>query len=183
VGLRIGADVAPGWVRDRLAGQTGTRWVGIDGFGASGKSTLARAIAELLPGSAVISIDDFARAGIPDWNRELFTIEVVEPLRCGQTALYRHWDLLADAPREWVEVPPGNPVIVEGVSAIDARLRVPWDVTLWVDAPAEVRRARIMARDDPLLLERWRTDWWPGEQAYAEFQRPQKRVDVIVAAP
>ena len=180
--LRIGADVAPGWVRDRVAGLTGTRWVGIDGFGASGKSTLAHAIAQSLPGSTVISIDDFARAGIPDWNQELFTLEVVEPLRCGRTALYRHWDLVADAPLEWVEVPPGEPVIVEGVSAIDKRLRVPWDVTLWVDAPEEIRRARIMARDAPLLLDRWHFDWWPSEQAYARSQQPEERVDAIVAA-
>jgi uridine kinase len=183
VGLRIGADAAPGWIRDRLAGLTGTRWVGIDGFGASGKSTLARAIADLLPGSAMISIDDFARAGVPDWDRELFTIEVVEPLRCGRTALYRHWDLLADAPLKWVEVPPGVPVIVEGVSAIDKRLRVPWDVTLWVDAPEEVRRARIMARDDAMLLKRWHRDWWPSEQAYAKSQQPEERVNAIVTAP
>jgi len=183
VGLRIGGEIAPGWVRDRLAGLTGTRWIGIDGFGASGKSTLARGIAQLVPGSAVISIDDFARAGVPGWNRELFSIEIVEPLRCGRPALYRHWDLLADAPLDWVEVPAGVPVIVEGVSAIDKRLRVPWDVTLWIDAPEEVRLARIMARDDPLLLERWRTEWWPSEQAYARSQQPEEHVDAVVAAP
>jgi uridine kinase len=182
VALHIAAAVAPSWVRNRLTGLTGTRWIGVDGFGASGKSTLAWAIAEVLPGAAVISIDDFARAGIPDWNRELFTIEVVEPLRCGRTALYRHWDLFADKPLEWVEVSAGVPVIVEGVSAIDERLRVAWDVTLWVEAPEELRRRRIMARDNPPLLDRWQLDWWPSEQAYARSQRPQERVDAIVAA-
>jgi len=59
---------------------------------------------------------------------------------------------------------------------------VAWDVTLWVEAPEELRRRRIMARDDPLLLDRWQLDWWPSEQAYARSQRPQERVDAIVAA-
>jgi uridine kinase len=180
VALRISADLAPEWVRDRLAGATGTRWVGVDGFGASGKSTLAHAVAKLLAASVVVSIDDFARRGILTWDRDLFTTELVEPLRCGRVACYRHWDLAADAPLDWVAVPPGVPVIVEGVSATDHRLVVPWDVTLWVDAPEEVRRARILARDAPALLERWRTDWWPSEQAYAANQHPQDRVDVVV---
>jgi uridine kinase len=180
VGIRISADLAPVWVRDRLAGLTGTRWVGVDGFGASGKSTFARRIAEVLPGSVVISIDDFARGGVSGWDRERFTTQVVEPLLGGRPARYRRWDLLADSPLGWAEVAVGVPVIVEGVSATDDRLVVPWDVTLWIDTPAEVRRARIQARDDPVLLERWRTDWWPSEQAYAQAQHPQDRVDVIV---
>jgi uridine kinase len=178
--LLISADLAPGWVRDRLAGLMGTRWVGVDGFGASGKTTLATAIATLLPGSVVVSIDDFARLGLPGWDRELFTSQVVESLLAGRAARYRRHDLLTDEALDWVEVPDGVPVIVEGVSAIDVRLPVPWDVTLWVEVPAELRRARILARDDPALLDVWRTDWWPSEQAYAESQRPQERVDAIV---
>jgi hypothetical protein len=67
------------------------------------------------------------------------------------------------------------------VSATDNRLPVPWDVTLWVATPAAVRRRRILARDDnPALLELWRTDWLPSEQAYAAEQRPWTRVDLIV---
>jgi hypothetical protein len=82
---------------------------------------------------------------------------------------------------DWIEVPPGLPVVVEGVSATDARVAVPWDVTMWVAAPAAVRQRRILARDsDPGLLERWRTDWLPSERAYAAAQRPWRRVDLIV---
>ena len=183
MGIHISADLAPSWVRDRLSGLTGTRWVGVDGFGAAGKSTLARRIAEVLSGSVVISIDDFAWGGISGWDRELFTTEVVEPLLRGRAARYRRWDLLADSPLDWVQVPVGVPLIVEGVSATDDRLGVPWDVTLWVDSPPDARQARILARDDPVLLERWRTDWWPSEQAYADAQRPQERVDAIVTSP
>jgi cytidylate kinase len=182
VGIRISADLAPGWVRDRLAGLTGTRWVGVDGFGASGKSTLARRIAEVLPGSVIIGIDDFSRGRLSGWDRELFTTEVVEPLLGGRVARYRRWDLLADMPLGWAEVAVGVPVIVEGVSATDVRVGVPWDVTLWVDTPAAVRRTRILSRDDPVLLERWRTDWWPSELAYAQAQNPQDRVDAIVTS-
>lgn len=174
------ADV-PGWVRGRLAGRTGTRWVGIDGLGAAGKTTLAATVARALPGSVVVPVDDFARAGLRGWNRELFAREVLEPMRAGRPGRYQRWDLVAEAGREWVEVPSGAVVVVEGVSATDVRVPVPWDATLWLDVPAAERERRIRLRDtDRGLLERWRTDWWPNEQAYAAEQRPWERVDAVV---
>ena len=178
---RLGPEAVPAWVRARLAGRTGTRWVGVDGFGAAGKTTLARRIAAALPGAHVIEVDDFGRGGVPGWDRALFDAQVLVPLLAGQPARYQRWDLVADAGLDWVEVPPGVPVVVEGVSATDDRVPVPWDVTMWVAAPAGLRRRRILARDtDPALLERWRTDWLPGEQSYAAAQRPWLRADLIV---
>ncbi len=172
---------APDWVVSRLAGRTGTRWVGVDGFGAAGKTTLAAKIADRLPGSTVVHIDDFGRDGVRGWDRALFRHQVLSPLLAGRTARYQAWDLVAQAPLGWVEVTPGGPVVVEGVSSTDDRVPVPWDLTLWVDEPEDVRRRRILERDEPALLDRWRDDWWPNEQAYADRQRPQQRVDAIVS--
>jgi uridine kinase len=181
VAQRLGPDAVPAWVRERLAGRTGTRWVGVDGFGAAGKSTLARKIAAELPGAHIIEVDDFARAGVPGWDRQLFGAQVLRPLLEGRPARYQRWDLVADTGLDWLDVPPGVPVVVEGVSATDDRVPVPWDVTMWVAAPAAVRQRRILARDhDPALLERWRNDWLPSEQGYAAAQRPWLRVDLIV---
>ena len=178
---RLGPDEVPAWVRERLAGRTGTRWIGVDGFGAAGKSTLARRIAAELPGAQVIEVDNFGRADVPGWDRELFAAQVLDPLLAGRPARYQRWDVVADAGLDWVEVPPGVPVVVEGVSATDGRVPVPWDVTIWVATPARVRRRRIAARDtNPALLERWRTDWLPSEQAYAAAQRPWRRADLVV---
>ena len=178
---RLGPDEAPAWVAARLDGRAGTRWVGVDGFGAAGKSTLAQRIAAALPGARVVSVDDFGRAGVPGWDRALFRSRVLEPLLAGRPARYQRWDLLADAGRDWVEVPPQVPVVVEGVSATDTRVPVPWDTTLWLAVPRAERERRIRAREDyPALAERWRTEWWPSEQAYAAAQQPWTRVDAIV---
>ena len=89
------------------------------------------------------------------------------------------WDLDADAPTGWAEVPVGVPVVLEGVSATDAAVPVPWDVRLWVAVPAAVRRRRIERRDAD-RLDVWRDDWWPAEQAYARAQQPWRRADAIV---
>ncbi len=179
--LKISPERAPGWVRDRLAGRGGTRWVGVDGLGAAGKTTLARRIATVLPEAVVLSVDDFGRAGLRGWDRDLFIAQVLTPLLAGRPASYQSWDLLTDRPIDWVEVPAGRPVVVEGVAATDVRGPVPWDVTLWVDTPEPLRWSRILDRDSPGHLERWHHDWLPSEQAYVAAQRPQDRGDAIVA--
>jgi uridine kinase len=180
VAEQIAASEAPAFVRGRLAGLTGTRWVGIDGKGASGKTTLAAAVAEALPGAVVVHVDDFARRSVETWERDRFVAQVLESLAAGRRARYERWDWKSDTSAEWFEVEAGVPVVVEGVSSTDVRLGVPWDVTLWVDATYEVRLARALARDGEALSRHWVDAWVPAEDAYEAAQRPQERVDAVV---
>ncbi|MDQ1481995.1 MAG: hypothetical protein QOF35_71 [Actinomycetota bacterium] len=175
-------------VVERITSGSGTRWVGIDGKGASGKTTLAAQLAvawreahpDALCGPAVIHVDDFARPDLRGWDRDRFMAQVRDPLLAGRTARYLCWDFDTDSPVGWVEVEPGGPVIVEGVSSTDIRLAIPWDVTIWVDVPRELRLRRALARDGEVMRERWLTDWMPSEDDYEREQRPQRRVDLIV---
>lgn len=182
MGQRLGLAEVPAWVARRLSGRPGTCWVGIDGLGASGKTTLAGRVAAALPGAVVVGIDDFARPSVPGWERDRFVEQVLQPLLAGHPGRYQRWDWHADAGAEWHDVPTGCPVVVEGVSSTDVRLGVPWDVTVWVDAPYDLRLARATQRDGPGMLERWLTDWMPSEQAYEAAQHPQDRVDAVVDA-
>ena len=170
----------PALVASRLAGLPGTRWVGVDGFGAAGKTTLAAAIARALPGAVVVHVDDFARPSVPTWERDRFVAQVLAPLTAGRPGRYQRWDWPTDTAAEWHDVPPGVPVVVEGVSSTDVRLGVPWDVRIWVEAAREVRLARALERDGEAMLERWLTDWMPSEERYAAEQRPDARADVRV---
>jgi cytidylate kinase len=181
VAVSISPVAVPGWVADRLrALPAGTRWIAVDGLGASGKSTLAAQIAGAISESVIVPIDHFGRAALRDWDRDLFVAQVVTPLLSGRPGRYQRWDLVADRGLDWVDVPVGVPVIVEGVSATDVRLPVPWDVRLWVETSESVRRARIAERDPAELLARWEADWWPSEQDYLRTQHPATRADVIV---
>ena len=74
-------------------------------------------------------------------------------------------------------------ILVEGVSATDERLGVPWDFTIWVEVPYQIRLARAMERDGPGRMDRWLTDWMPSEDAYEAVQRPQDRVDLVYRPP
>jgi uridine kinase len=166
-----------------LDGKGGTRWIGVDGKGATGKTRLADRIAAALPRSVVVHIDDFARPDVQGWERDRFIRQVLKPLLAGRPGRYQRWDFDRNVGAEWHTVPSGVPVIVEGVSATDERLGVPWDFTIWVEAPYRVRLARALERDGPERMDRWLTDWMPSEDAYEAAQRPQDRVHLVYRPP
>jgi uridine kinase len=158
-----------------------TVWVGVDGFGGAGKSTLADAIAARVPRAAVVRIDDFWGPSIPEWDWPRFRTQVLAPLLDDREARYQVWDWDADVGAEWRAVPPGTIVVVEGVSSTRSEAGVPWDLTIWVDAPREQRLRRALERDGAAMMHRWHDDWLPSEEAYAARERPQDRVDLIIS--
>lgn len=164
----------------RLRPAPPTAWLGIDGKGATGKTTLAAQICAAVPGSVVVHVDDFARPDLRGWERERFVAQVCQPLLAGRPARYQRWDFAANRGAEWHQVPVGILVVVEGVSATDASLGVAWDLTVWLEASRETRLRRAARRDGPEQLERWLTDWMPSEDDYEAAQHPQQRVDLIV---
>ena len=167
----------------RLAARTPDRtvFVGVDGFGAAGKSSLADAVAAAVGRGVVVRVDDFWGPGVAEWDWPRFRQQLLLPLLDGRPARYQIWDWVADAGAEWVDVVPGRVVVVEGVSATRSEVGVPWHLTIWVDAPREVRLARALARDGATMQPRWLDDWLPSEEAYAARERPQERVDLIVS--
>ena len=134
-------------------------WIGIDGFGAAGKSSLAADLVATLPRAQVVRTDDFSGPGIREWDWHRFHAEIVEPARAaGVPAIF----------------------VVEGVSSTRAEVELDWDLTIWVDAARETRMQRALARDGEAMQRRWLEDWMPSEEAYAAREHPQDRVDLIV---
>lgn len=166
----------------RLADQHAERtlFVGIDGFGGAGKSTLADGVAAEVARAAVVRVDDFWGPNIAEWDWVRFREQLLDPLLAGRPARYQIWNWVDDVGGTWVDLPPGRVVVVEGVSSTRAEAGVPWDLTVWVEAPRDVRLARALERDGADLMHRWLDDWMPSEERYAGTQRPQDRVDLIV---
>ncbi len=168
----------------RVAAGPGTRWIGIDGCSGSGKSSLAAEIAAEIAAECarvvVVAIDEFTGPGIAEWDWERLAEEVVRPLSSGQPARYRRWDWRRAADAGSAAIDAGSVVIVEGVSATRREAAVPWDLTVWVDAPREVRLARIRRREGAAAVGRWR-DWLASEDAYVEREHPQQRADLVVS--
>ena len=155
-------------------------FIGIDGFGAAGKSTLADAIADAVPGVAVVRVDDLSAPGLDEWDWERGRRQVVEPLLAGRAARYQRWDWDADHGAEWIDVPADAVVVIEGVSSTRDELGVPWTLRIWVEAPRELRLERARARDGEAMMPVWLERWMPTEQRYAAAQDPRGRADLIV---
>jgi uridine kinase len=157
-----------------------TTFVGIDGPGGAGKTTLAARIAAEIPGAVVVAVDDFSGPHLAAWDWTRFARQVRDPLLAGRPAHYQRWDWDGDEGAEWHDIAPGNIVVVEGVSATRDEAQVPWHLTIWVDAPREVRLARAVERDGPALLTQWTDVWMPSEEAYFAAQSPHRRADLQI---
>jgi uridine kinase len=155
-------------------------FVGIDGLGGAGKSTLAQRLADKIGCVRVVHVDDFARPGVPGWEQARFEREVAQPLRSGREGRYQRWDWDSDTGAEWHTVPVDSVVVVEGVSSTRAEVAVPWSLTVWVDTPPDVRLARGVERDGEALRAQWEQVWMPEEDAYIDAQSPHLRADLLV---
>ncbi|MDQ2748810.1 MAG: uridine kinase [Actinomycetota bacterium] len=168
-------------VRVAGAGASAVAWIGVDGPGGAGKSTLARRIADAIPRAAVVSVDDFWGPSIAEWDWDRFLAQVARPLCDGHDARYQEWDWVLDAGGPWHDIAAGSVVVLEGVSATRNEVDVPWALRIWVETPPDVRLARALERDGAALMPRWFDDWIPSEQAYIADQRPRERVDLVVS--
>jgi uridine kinase len=168
--------------------------VGIDGRGGSGKSTLARGVAGLLPRVVIVEFDDFYRraderrlraaggddevGGDFDWRR--VRDQVLQPLADNEVARYQRYDWNSDELAEWHVIPPGGIVIVEGNYSTRPELHGYYDVTIWVDAPHDVRLRRGLERDGEHARARWVEDWMPEEDRYIAACQPADQVGVVI---
>lgn len=161
----------------------GIRIVGIDGPSGSGKSTLGTLVAAALD-APLIQIDDFV--SWPDfsgwWPR--FDAQVLEPLLAGRAARWqvRDWagDEFGTSLGEWRTQPWTPIVVIEGVTCCRQAASGSLAYSIWVDAPAEVRLNRGIARDGENHRHLWDT-WMIEEEAFFRTDGTRKRADLIVS--
>ena len=169
-----------------------TTLVAIDGLTCAGKSTLAGHVAGALQDAAVVGLDDFyrplaaeERATLDpkesydryfDWERLL--LDVLVPLSRHSRTRYRRYDWVTTGLGEWHEIEPRRVVIVEGVYSTRPELRPYFSVMIYVDAPREVRLARLLDRRYPDMS--WVDHWMAVEDWYVEHVQPTKQVSLVV---
>ena len=169
-----------------------TTMVAIDGLACAGKSTLAGQVAGALQDAAVVDLDDFYRPMAAeeratlgpkescdryfDWERLLR--DVLVPLSTHSRARYRRYDWDTNRFVGWREIEPRSVVIVEGVFSTRPELRPYFSVMVYIDAPREVRLARLLDRRYPETL--WVDHWMAAEDWYVEHVQPTEQVALVV---
>lgn len=114
--------------------------VGIDGPGASGKSTLASGLAGVLPKAILVKGDDFYRPE-SDSKRSAFEVaglfdlprlasQVLIPHTEGRDLHYQRYDWEAGSLGAWVHGTSGTSLIVEGIYSTHQTLRDFYDLRI-----------------------------------------------------
>ena len=159
-----------------IAAEKGRATVFIDGRCASGKSTLARRLGELL-GANVFHVDDFflpfeqktaERLSRPGENvdHERFLSEVLIPHRENVPFAFRPYDCSSGTLAPPVSVVPTSITVVEGVYCCRPELYPFGDLHLFLTVSPEEQMRRILARNGERMAERFRLEWIPMEEAY-----------------
>ncbi|MGH8970505.1 MAG: uridine kinase family protein [Actinomycetes bacterium] len=158
------------------------RLVVVDGPAGSGKSTLAGRVAAALGGAQVVHMDDLYEgwSGLDQavWRRLLAW--VLEPLAAGRAGRYRRYDWPAGRFAEWHQVPVADALVVEGVGAAAAPVDRYAALRVWVEAPADVRLARGIARDGEAMRDEW-LRWTARETVHFERDGTRGRADVVLS--
>ena len=177
--------------------------IGIVGGSGSGKSTVARNLANALQTASVAFIDmdayyrNFTDRSLDErrlmnWDHpdaidwDLLAAQL-EELASGREIAKPMYDFVTHSRREETErVPPAQVIVVDGILLFtDERVRELCDVKVFVDADADVRLIRRIRRDmnkrgRPLdeILDQYLTTVQP---MHLQFVEPSKRyADVIV---
>jgi uridine kinase len=177
--------------------------IGIAGGSGSGKSTVARKVADALDASPVAFLDmdayynDYAHLTMDerrrinwdhpnsfDWD---LLVSQISALAAGNPVQKPQYDFVNHLRRqETLPIRAANVVVIDGILLLaDPRTRALCDVKVFVDADADIRLVRRLRRDilergRPLdeILEQYLTTVQP---MHLEFVEPSKRyADVIV---
>lgn len=159
-----------------LLDEKGRALVALEGMSASGKTTLAAALATVFCAN-VYHMDDFflpADLRRPDWqqipagNMDMarFAQEVLKPLIQGEEVAYRPYRCQDGVMGARRIMPPRPLQIVEGAYCTHPALGAPYDLTLFVTVDPAVQRQRILARNGMEGLKRFEQIWIPMEQRY-----------------
>jgi len=200
--LQHAADTLVAEIRRRMAGRSTPLVVALDGPSGAGKSSLAQLISAEL-GAALIPSDDFFAANLTDAEWEARTpaaraadaidwrrlrAEALEPLLAGRPARWHAFDFEAGQRSdgtypmraETTRRESAAVIVLDGAYCTRPELADLIDLSVLVDAPADVRRQRLAAREDAQFLAAWHARWDAAEAFYFAQVRPRAAFDLVI---
>lgn len=153
----------------------------IDGRSGAGKTTLAGEVAEILGDHAeVVHLDeayqgwDGLRAGVDAVVRH-----VLLPRRAGAAGRVPLWDWGRNSPGGFRQLTGAPVLIIEGVGILRPDVVTIPDITVWVEAPANLRKDRALARDGDSYRPHWNR-WAEQEEEHLAAHDPASLARIVV---
>jgi len=171
---------------DKPAKTGAVKFIGIDGHGASGKTSLAIILAKQL-NAEIIHTDDFASHDVPfAWSDKIIEA-VFAPIVSGAKLLnYPRSKWWANHTPQPVINQPITPImIIEGVGALRHELRPFLSLAIFVDTPTDICLTRGLARDKDNgnsideVKQLWQ-NWLKAETTYMQRHSPKFYADIVI---
>lgn len=150
--------------------------VAVDGVDASGKTTLADALAAAVTGRPVVRVrvDDYLRPPHERYRRGRDS-----PEGCYRDS-FDH-DVLRARLLDPL-LPQAGVLLAEGVFLLRPELDVGWDLRVHLQVPDEVVLQRAALRDGPDAVPLYRARYLPAQRLYEAECRPADQADVLLAS-
>lgn len=145
----------------RLPEKQAPHIIAVDGFGGSGKSTIANKLSEYLADSTVVAMDDFIDKNHfydSDWEFG-FDREAVKAKALSLSNTY---------------------IIIEGISSTHPSLESTYDFSIWVDTPIDVAKSRGQLRDKGNENENKWDLWAKNDMKYFKKYHPKEKADITI---
>ncbi|MEP6665754.1 MAG: AAA family ATPase [Nocardioidaceae bacterium] len=160
-----------------------TRLIAIDGPAGSGKTSLAGRLSSELSArglsTAIMHMDDVYEGwtGLDESLTLRVTDQLLKPLAAGRPARWQRYDWDAERFDGWEVLDPPDVLVLEGCGSGAMAYASYTSVLVWVEAPAEVRIERGVARDGEQVLPNWLA-WMDVESAHFAANDTKARAEV-----
>ena len=170
--------------------QAGQRLItALEGGAASGKTTLARQLAQAFD-APVIPMDDFflppalrtrerLKENGGNIHYERCEAQVADPIRKGLALSYEVYDCHADRISSIRRIENAPLILIEGVYSLHPRYRDIYDLRLFLRTDQETQDARLRARGD-WAYRMFQTAWLPMEKKYFDSEDWTALCDIIL---
>jgi uridine kinase len=173
--------------------------VALDGRSGTGKSTIAKKIAERLGGVEIIADDFWAGGSNDEWDRKSpkekaelaidwkrIRTEVLEPLLAGKSASWQPFDWKAGhgLSQDLLHSEPKPLIVLDGAYSTRPELQDLIDFSILVEIPDDTdRRTRLRERESEEYMNDWHGRWDIAEDYYFSEVRPRESFDFVISNP
>ncbi len=168
----------------------GTLVIAIDGRSASGKTTLAESLLEYYDCN-VFHMDDFFLqpsqrtekrlaqiGGNVDYER--FEQEVLSTVLKKERVMYRRYLCYKQTIAESETIPYKPLTIIEGAYSMHPYFKNPYSLRIFMDIDSERQLEMIAKRNGVDMVDRFKTEWIPKENAYIEAFKIKEACDIYL---
>lgn len=164
--------------------------IAISGLGGSGKTTLRKKLIAEIPHARFIDVEDFYKTEAErkenhgsddiisncfDWDRMETVFALLQE---GRGLCYQKYNLDKNIREGWVEIDPHGITILDGIYCLQDRFLPHYDLSVWVDAPRDIRMERVLKRD-PEWKHKWWNLWMDQDDRYVEVENPAQKAHIV----